>query len=456
MTKDVLEIESTTDVTEVEPRDPGAETPIERRERSETPGGDDIERLFEAETRGRWRRRLTWWMVAGLGLVAAMAVAYRFLGISGPEEQYRTAEVERGSLTVFVSATGSLTPTDEVDVGSELSGIVLAVHVDTNESVRAGQILAQLDTSKLKAQDGQASASLEAARARARESEASLAEARLAFERAQELYRAELLSPSNLDAARATFLRSEASLATARAQVSQAEATLSTIATDMTKTIIRSPVDGVVLTRNVEPGQTVAASFQAPVLFKIAQDLRRMELRVDVDEADVGRVRAGQAASFTVDAYPDRSFPATIREVSYASKTVAGVVSYEAVLDVDNPELLLRPGMTATADITVEKLDDTLLVPNAALRFAPPSEPGANSGGRGGLLSLLLPRRPRRESALDAKAQGKSQRVWTLRDGQLVPLSITTGSSDGAHTVVTSGSLEPGLRLVTDIVSTSR
>jgi HlyD family secretion protein len=234
-----------------------------------------VERVLELETRRGWTRRLAWWAGASLALIAAIAVAYHYFGRSTPATQYRTAEVQRGPLTVFVSATGALTPTDEVDVGSELSGIVLDVYVDANESVRAGQILAELDTSKLRAQAAQAKASLEAARARAQEADASLTESRLAFNRAKELHDAELLSQSNLDTAEATFLRSEAALSTARAQVSQAEATLSAIETDLTKAVIRSPVDGVVLTRNVEPGQTVAASFQAPVLFKIAQDLSR-------------------------------------------------------------------------------------------------------------------------------------------------------------------------------------
>jgi HlyD family secretion protein len=211
----------------------------------------------------------------------------------------------------------------------------------------------------------------------------------------------------------------------------------------------------VVLSRNVESGQTVAASFQAPVLFRIAQDLRRMELHVDVDEADVSRVGKGQQAAFTVDAYPDRSFPATIREVSFASKTVEGVVTYEAVLDVDNGDLLLRPGMTATAEITVERIDDALLVPNAALRFTPPSD-AAQESGRGGLVSMLLPRPPmgRRPSGPET-GDKSSQRVWTLTEGIPVSVPVTTGSSDGTRTVVTSGDLEAGLPVIVDLESTS-
>jgi HlyD family secretion protein len=394
-------------------------------------------------------------MAGGAALLAAALVLVLNLRGDGVETRYRTVPVERGSLTVLVTATGSLEPTDQVDVGSELSGIVAKVYVDNNDPVRAGEILARLDTSKLDAQARQARAAVEAARARVREIEATVAESRLALTRTKELFDAELVSRSSLDVAEAAFGRAEASLASARAQAAQSEATLNAIETDLTKAAIRSPVDGVVLSRNVESGQTVAASFQAPVLFRIAQDLRRMELHVDVDEADVSRVGKGQQAAFTVDAYPDRSFPATIREVSFASKTVEGVVTYEAVLDVDNGDLLLRPGMTATAEITVERIDDALLVPNAALRFTPPSV-AANESGRGGLVSMLLPRPPARRRPGGAETGDKSsQRVWTLREGIPVPVPVTTGSSDGTRTVVTSGSLEAGLPVIVDLEATS-
>lgn len=417
------------------------------------PRGEEVAAVLERESSSHRRSNVWWWMAVGLALlVTALLLLRHFRESEAP--QYRTSPVERGSLTVLVTATGSLEPTDQVDVGSELSGIVAKVNVDNNDPVRAGQVLARLDTSKLEAQARQARASVDAARARVHEVEATLAEARLAFTRSKELYAAELVSRSNLDVAEAAFGRAEASLASARAQAAQSEATLNTIETDLTKAAIRSPVDGVVLSRNVEPGQTVAASFQAPVLFKIAQDLRRMELHVDVDEADVSRVRKGQAATFTVDAYPDRSFPATIREVSFASKTVEGVVTYEAVLDVDNGDLLLRPGMTATADITVERIDDALLVPNAALRFTPPSDAQEESRNRGGLVSMLLPRPPARQRTSGAEPGDRSsQRVWTLKEGVPVSVPVTTGSSDGTRTVVTSGDLEPGLPLIVDVES---
>jgi HlyD family secretion protein len=422
--------------------------------REAEPLREDVAKVLERESPASRRRSAWWWLAGGLALLAAGLVLVLNLRGNGAETRYRTVPVERGSLTVLVTATGSLEPTDQVDVGSELSGIVAQVYVDNNDPVRAGEILARLDTSKLDAQARQARAALEAARARGREVEATVAESRLALGRTKELFEAELVSRSSLDIAEAAFGRAEASLASARAQAAQSEATLNAIETDLTKAAIRSPVDGVVLSRNVEPGQTVAASFQAPVLFRIAQDLRRMELHVDVDEADVSRVGKGQQAAFTVDAYPDRSFPATIREVSFASKTVEGVVTYEAVLDVDNGDLLLRPGMTATAEITVERVDDALLVPNAALRFTPPSV-AADESGRGGLVSMLLPRPPARRRPSGAETGDKSSQVWTLREGIPVPVPVTTGSSDGTRTVVTSDGLEAGLAVIVDLESTS-
>lgn len=417
------------------------------------PGGEDVTALLERESPSQRRKNVWWWLAGGLAVLATALLLFWRIRENGEATQYRTSPVERGALTVLVTATGNLEPTDQVDVGSELSGIVARVYVDNNDAVRAGQILARLDASKLDAQARQASAAVEAARARVREAEATLVESRLAFTRTRELYAAELVAQSNLDGAEASFHRAEASVASARAQAAQSEATLNAIETDLTKAAIRSPVDGVVLSRNVEPGQTVAASFQAPVLFRIAQDLRRMELHVDVDEADVSRVGKGQEATFTVDAYPDRSFPATIREVSFASKAVEGVVTYEAVLDVDNGDLLLRPGMTATADITVERIDDAILVPNAALRFTPPSAVQGESERRG-LVSLLMPRPSWRRRPNGSEPRDKSaQRVWTLREGVPVAVPVATGSSDGTRTVVTSGNLEAGLPLIVDVDS---
>jgi HlyD family secretion protein len=202
-----------------------------------------------------------------------------------------------------------------------------------------------------------------------------------------------------------------------------------------------------VLTRNVDPGQTVASSLQAPVLFSIAEDLKQMELRVDVDEADVGKVAAGQGATFTVDAFPNRKFPATIRELRFASETIQGVVTYKAVLNIDNSELLLRPGMTATAEINVIEVKDALLVPNAALRYAPPVGDKATNRS---LLSQLLPGRPRFRSATPRQGAGQNGTVWILQDGEPVAVKVVIGVSDGKNTEIKSGDLKAGQALIVD------
>jgi HlyD family secretion protein len=211
----------------------------------------------------------------------------------------------------------------------------------------------------------------------------------------------------------------------------------------------------VVLTRAVEPGQTVAASLQAPVLFTLAEDLAQMELHVYVDEADVGKVKDGQPATFTVDAYPNRTFQARIAQVRYGSKTVSGVVTYETVLSLDNADLSLRPGMTATAVITVKKVENGVLVPNAALRFTPPVGEEKASASSGGLLRKILPGPPpmRPKTHGDANGDSKQPRVWTLREGQLVAIPVTTGMTDGIMTEITGGEVEPGMTLVVDTIS---
>jgi len=233
--------------------------------------------------------------------------------------------------------------------------------------------------------------------------------------------------------------------------VSQAEATLTLHLTDLAKTEIRSPINGIVLTRTVEPGQTVAASLQAPVLFSLAENLAQMELHVDVDEADVGKIAAGQEAAFTVDAYPDRKYPAVITQVRFGAKTTSGVVTYETILEVDNSDHSLRPGMTATADITVEKVSDALLVPNAALRFVPKGLESARGGrGSGSVLSKLMPHPPQRaRKAKESKGGPKGrQKVWTLVDGQATAVVVTIGLTDGSATQILDGDLQAGMELI--------
>lgn len=238
-----------------------------------------------------------------------------------------------------------------------------------------------------------------------------------------------------------------ASLASAHADVGVAEADLRLNETNLAKACICSPISGVVLKRNIDPGQTVAASFQAPVLFSIAEDLKQMELQVDVDEADVGKVRVGQTASFSVDTFPDQKFSATIRDVRYASETIQGVVPYKAVLDIDNSEMLLRPGMTATAEIRVTEIADALLLPNAALRYMPPV---ADATASKGFWRQLLPGPARFRPASSREDTGPHRTVWILRNGAPTQTRIAVGSSDGKQTEVRSGNLAAGDALIVD------
>lgn len=402
----------------------------------------------------RTRRWLAW---GGAAIVLIVIAALWWLSRSGDTVRYETLAVKRGDLTVTVSATGNLQPTNQVDVGIEVSGTIRSVEVDYNDKVKVDQVLARLDTTKLEAQRLQAQAALEAARARVQQARASAQEAKAQLarlKRVQELSGGKVPAQHELDAAQAALDRAQADEASARAAVAQARATLDATRTDLSKAVIRSPINGVVLARSVEPGQTVAASFQAPVLFTIAEDLSQMELQVDVDEADVGSVKSSQSATFTVDAYPDRTYPAQITKVYYGSETVDGVVTYKAVLAVDNADLSLRPGMTATAVITVNEVEDALLVPNAALRFMPPTQVAeVQPTNGGGLISRLFrPPRMRREAPAEPP-KGPRQRVWTLSAGELQPIDITTGASDGVMTEVTAGPLEPGMAAVTDAVT---
>ncbi len=396
-----------------------------------------------------WRRVFLW---GGIVIVLVGTGTTWWLTRNGNSVRYETQAVQRGDLTVTVSATGNLQPTKKVDVGIEVSGTIRSVDVDYNDKVKVGQILAQLDTTKLEANRLQAQAALEAARAKVQLAQASAQEAKAQLARlkqVQALSGGKVPAQHELDTAQAALERAQADEASARAAVAQAQATLEATRTDLSKAVIRSPINGVVLARSVEPGQTVAASFQAPVLFTIAEDLSKMELQVDVDEADVGSVKADQPATFTVDAYPGRSYPARIKTVYFGSKTVEGVVTYKAVLTVDNSDLSLRPGMTATAVITVNEVRNALLVPNAALRFAPPAQiPAANKSNSGGLIGRLF-RPPHFDTKRPENIKGPKQRVWTVRDGTLQPIDITTGATDGAMTEVKAGTLEAGTLVVT-------
>ncbi len=401
---------------------------------------------------------IRWLLVASV--LAALGVGgfafFRSRAETQAAPRYQTETVSRGDLRVTVSATGKLAPVNEVEVGSELSGTIEAVFVDYNDRVKKGQVLARLGLAKFQDAIAKAKSAVASADAKVLQTAATVQEARANLKRLRQVAKlsgGKVPSPAELETAEATQQRAIADEASARAAVDEARATLRSSETDLTKASIRSPIDGVVLARSVEPGQTVAASLQAPVLFTLAENLAQMELQVDVDEADVGQVQKGQAATFTVDAYPNRQFPATIDLVRFGSETVDNVVSYKTILNVNNDDLSLRPGMTATAEIVTAERENVLLVPNAALRFTPPqSTTDAQPSTRGGLLASLLPRPPRpatKKSVTETPDKSAAQRVWVLRDGQPVAIPVTVGQSDGRTTEVTGADLAAGMPVIT-------
>lgn len=370
-------------------------------------------------------------------------------------QYFKTKEVVTGDLTVTVTATGTLKPTKQVDVGSELSGNLKTVEVQYNDHVKTGQVLATLDGSRYEAQVMQSKASLDSAQADVLNAQATEKEAQSKLNRLKQVWELsgnKVPSKTELDTAEAALQRAQASIATAKARVAQAQATLEENQTNISKLIIRSPIDGIVLNRAFEPGQTVQAAFQGVTLFTLAEDLSKMELHVDVDESDVGKVKEGQVATFTVDGYPDRTFNAHITQVRYGAKTVSGVVTYETVLDVDNSGLLLRPGMTASADIVVNKLEKAVLIDNAALRFTPSAKDLTTySGEKKGFFKRIFSRssKPKAEDKEKETKDKNIKKVWTLRNDVMVPITITTGQTDSAVTEVKTGDLKPGDKAIT-------
>ena len=318
-------------------------------------------------------------------------------------------------------------------------------------------MLVELDTAKLNDQVARSRASLGSATAMVAQAVATASEARgqlARLETVAKLSGGKVPSQAELETARATHERALAQEASARANVTEVRATLSTDETNLSKASIRSPIDGVVLTRTVDPGNAVAASLQAVTLFNVAENLSQLRLQVNVDEADVGAVKVGQKASFTVSAYPARKYPATITRVAYGSTITDNVVTYVTYLDVDNTDLSLRPGMTAASTITSTERQGVLLVPNTALRFKPTLSSGTGGGaGAGkstGIVSSLLPRMPRSGAPKTATGSGPSTKVWVLREGVAVAVDITTGISDGRMTEITGGDLQAGMEVITD------
>jgi HlyD family secretion protein len=420
-----------------------------------------VDEFLGTKPQPRWRRTMKYWL-PGIGVVL-LILAIAQCTAEPPPPDYITEAAEQQSLSLSVTATGNLRPTNQVEVGAEVTGPVDSVTVDVNDRVTKGQVIAVINTEIIDQQIAQSRANLNAARAALAQAQATIDIDNVQLARLQEVRRlsgGRVPSQIELEQAEAAVARDRAAVASARANIQAAQALLNGNLTTRSRAVIRAPVNGVVLARRIEPGQTVVAAFNTVTLFVIAEDLSQMQLRVSIDEADVGQVKAGQAATFTVDAYPGRRFPARLQRIDLASaNTVQGqtgtatagaggsVVSYEARLEVQNPDGLLRPGMTATATIATQNTGSALLVPNAALRFRPDAK---DEGGGGGVFQPQIGLEDQKQQA--TIGEGSRQQVQVLQaDGTLKAIEVVTGRSDGRRTVVTSTQLKPGMKVVTGI-----
>lgn len=400
----------------------------------------------------------TRWMIALVVVLLAAAGAWLVKGRGGKETtRYRTGALERGDLTATVSATGTVKPVVQVEVGSQVSGTLEKLGADYNSNVRAGQVLCRLEPSSFEARLAQA----EAAVARA---EASLKDGNRQLTRARELVKSDYISQADVEAA-------EVLVEQRKADLKQAQASLRSAQVDLDHTVIRAPIDGVVISRSIDVGQTVAASLQAPKLFVIANDLKQMQVETRIDEADIGRVHVGLPVEFSVDAFPDVTFRGTVSQVRLEPVTDQNVVTYTTVIQTRNDDLQLRPGMTANVTVQVESRTGVLEVPNAALRFRPsggPGGPGAGGAGmRGGAAAATPPSGamgsgavahrggPRHAGPGGAGAAGavepgfKPGTVYVLREGKPFAIHVLTGISDGSMTEIRTSELKPGDLVVT-------
>ncbi len=417
-------------------------------------GYDDIAAALALDKAGRsrrtWRRWISYALVPLL-FVAAIYGYQSWASASAIKKVYTTEAAAKGNIVVLVSASGTLQPLTKVDVSSEQSGVVREVLFEENDTVKKGDVLATLDTTTLSAQVERAQASVTASKARIADAKTTLKEAAQTLERTRTLAARGTLSQQDLDSAVAKRDRAESAVTSAEADLAVSAAELKVQQSALAKSTIYAPIDGVILTRSVDIGQTVAASLSAPILFVIAEDLRKMKLEAGIDEADIGMVAEGQKARFSVDAFTGKSFDALISKIAYASQTTENVVTYEAQLDVDNSDLSLRPGMTANVDIITRQASAILTVPNGAFRYQPVVAPKSTGFS---LTSMLMPRFPRGQAKQAAKSAADGSRtVYILQDGTPLPVQVKTGSTDGLKTEILSGVAE-GNQIITAESST--
>ena len=394
------------------------------------------------------KKAIAW--IAAASVIGLGGAGWWQLSDSPKEPPYVTTPVQTASITQVVSSTGTLQAVVTVQVGSQVSGTIEKLFADFNTKVKAGQIVAQLNQDKFRAAEDQARANLLAAQSNIEKSKVGVADTLRTLERNRQLRTKDLMAQSDLDAAQAAYDAAVAQVEVNRAQAAQAQASLKQATVDLNNTVIRSPVDGLVISRNVDVGQTVAASLQAPTLFTIANELARMEVHTNVDEADVGNVREAQEVTFTVDAFPSRRFRGRVHQVRNAPIVVQNVVTYVAVVRIDNKELLLKPGMTANVQFLVSRKEDVLTIPNMAMRFKPPEEKEEAQELLRREQSRTAPkvgeRRTSRQSAVRGSGAAgggtRRARIYLLRDDKAQPVEIQLGISDGSRTEVRSGDVK--------------
>ncbi len=401
-------------------------------------------------------RRRWLWVAAVALLVGAGGVTWRVLR-RPPPLQYQTSAATKGPVVARVTATGILSAVVTVQVGSQVSGRIAKLNADYNSTVKKGQLIAEIDPALFEANLAQAKANVLAADGQLKQAEATVLAARRTYDRDKSLRASNLIAQADLDTAETTLQAAEASVVAARGNLAQARAQLTQSEVNLAYTRISSPIDGTVISRSVDVGQTVAASLAAPTIFTLAGDLQKMQVDTSVAEADVGKLAAGMEATFVVDAFPDERFKGTIRQIRNAPQTQQNVVTYDAVIDVNNPDLKLRPGMTANVTVVYADRQDVLRVTNAALRFRPSPEMLAALGRSSGGPQRVAGRDGVRGTAQAATTPGGNGRsLWVLRDGRPAPAQVTIGVSDGTFTESLSGPVQAGDAVVSGVETTAR
>ncbi len=419
-------------------------------------------------------------LIGGAAIVVILGIIAGYFLLRDHQEngiKYKTEILSKGNIEALVSTTGTVNPVTIVEVGSQVSGRILKLYVDFNTRVKEGQVVAEIDPSQILTQIKQYEANYESAKASLEKAKVTLENIRKQYDRALQLFKKELISFEEKESTEAQFLTAKTDVQSAQARLQQSKSQLDSAKVDLGYTVIKSPIDGIVILRNVNIGQTVAASFQAPVLFKIANDLSKMQVECSIDEADIGKIKEGQEVKFTVDAFPEENFNGKVTQVRYSPEVIQNVVTYTTIVEVANPEMKLRPGMTATVSIVTGRAENALLVPNAALRFTPTLSPEEMKEIMMHMREEMTKRRGGERPDMEAGSERRSQfpgmrmaaggketegssrrkqapRVWILDEtGKLRLAFFKAGVTDDSYTEVVRGTLKEGQRVITGITS---